>query len=73
MKKYAIITYHTLDDYFEQIFDTYEEAEATADKEWQSMSESDKALIEFYDIMHGEYSPEEGFCLPFADSLKSYK
>ncbi len=71
--KYAIITYHTIDDYGEQIFDTYEEAEATADREWQSMSASDKALIEFYDIMHGEYSPEEGFNLAFADSIKSYK
>ena len=71
--KYAIITYHTLDDYSEQIFDTYEEAEAYANTEWSQMPDSEKATIEFYDIMHGDYNDTEGFNLPFADSVKSYK
>lgn len=70
--KYAIITYRSLDDYTEKIFDTYEEAEAYANTEWSQMTDTEKATIEFYDIMHGYYNEVEGFNLAFADSVKSF-
>ena len=50
-----------------------QEAEAYANTEWSQMPDSEKATIEFYDIMHGDYNDTEGFNLPFADSVKSYK
>lgn len=78
MKKYAIVRLLTDDaaNGYEgctvSCFDTLEAATEAADKEWNSLPDTEKARYDFYDIWHSEYTAE-GFDLVFASRIKSYK
>lgn len=78
MKKYAIVRLLTDDaaNGYEgctvSCFDTLEAATEAADKEWNSLSDTEKAKYDFYDIQYSDYT-SEGFDLVYASTIKSYK
>ena len=78
MKKYAIVTLLTDDaaDGYEgctvSCYDTLEAATEAADKEWNSLPDTEKERYDFYDIWHSDCT-DEGFDLVFATIIKAYK
>lgn len=73
MKKYVVIDMLKDGDWFENVFDTEEQAVRQADKEWNHLTAFDKHRRLTFAVMVGELDKCE--CLDFntAEVVKSYK
>ncbi len=71
MKKYAVIDIKDGDIFgSEKLFDTFEEAEKAADKEYSYLTDHDKSRREAFYIAYGEI--DESGCMGDHDSVKEY-
>lgn len=71
MKKYAVIDIKG--DQFEDLFDTEAEAIASAETQWDHLTENEKNHREFFAVMYGDLDEDDCFDLSTASIIKAYK
>lgn len=72
MKKVYAIIDRTIGDWYEDVFETLEEATRRAEYQFNHLTEYDLSRTEYFALMYGELDEDDFFDLNTAEEIKVY-